>query len=115
MQSSAMEQPTHYQVLKVAENAPQAVIASAHHALSQAIHRQWRAGADEDAAVAAVAMLESAYDVLSDPERRAAYDEMLREQRAQTQGGEAKSRVKAGPPPLPIHATAPLVEAAPAE
>jgi curved DNA-binding protein CbpA len=79
---------THYDNLKVARDAPVEVIRAAYKSLSQKHHPDRNAG-DPNAAHK-MAIINAAYQVLSDPERRKAHDEWIR-------------KVEAGPavPPPP--------------
>lgn len=74
---------THYQNLKVAENAPPEVIKAAWRVLSQQFHPDLNPG-DADA-VRKMQIINEAYEVLSDPERRARHDEAIRKARAQSE------------------------------
>lgn len=74
---------THYQNLKVAGNAPPEVIKAAWRALSQQFHPDLNPG-DADA-VRKMQIINEAYEVLSDPERRARHDEAIRKARAQSE------------------------------
>jgi hypothetical protein len=71
---------THYQNLKVAEDAPPEVIKAAWRALSQQYHPD-KNGGDPDAA-RIMQILNEAYEVLIDPVRRARHDEAINRRRA---------------------------------
>jgi hypothetical protein len=60
----------YYRILLVSPEAPAAIIHASYRTLLQRLSAQPAAGADPSSA----ALLAEAYDVLSDPERRAAYD-----------------------------------------
>jgi curved DNA-binding protein CbpA len=66
---------THYDTLEVSSKASPDVVRAAYRSLIQRFHPDRRPG-DADAARRAAAITE-AYEVLSDPARRAAYDETL--------------------------------------
>ena len=70
---------THYDTLKVSLDAPIEVIRAAYRALSQKHHPDRRP--DDPAAAAAMGLLNQAYEILSDPERRRAYDASILEVR----------------------------------
>lgn len=67
----------HYDVLEVSPRASAEVIRAAYRSLMQRYHPDRHA--DAAAATARAAEIALAYDVLSDPERRRAYDETLRQ------------------------------------
>jgi len=69
-------QQTHYDTLKVSRDAPIEVIRAAYRALSQKYHPD-RNPADS-AAADTMGLLNNAYEVLSDPERRHAHDAWIR-------------------------------------
>ncbi len=66
---------THYDNLKVARRAPQEVIRAAYKALSQKYHPDKNPGDAKAAHV--MAMLNSAYGILADPQRRREHDEWI--------------------------------------
>lgn len=66
------ETRTHYDVLGVSHDAPEAVIKAAHRALARNLHPDREGGSDE-----AFAEVNAAADVLLDPTARAAYDAEL--------------------------------------
>ncbi|MBO2974554.1 J domain-containing protein [Burkholderia pseudomallei] len=70
-----MKNTTHYDVLRVTRDAPPEVIRAAYKALSQTWHPDRNPSPDASAAMQA---LNAAYAVLSDPARRADYDQALR-------------------------------------
>lgn len=72
---------THYNNLKVAENALDEVIRAAYRALSQTYHPDKNPGNPD--AVRVMQILNDAYMVLSNPDNRQRYDRVLAEARAQ--------------------------------
>ncbi|MYM21397.1 DnaJ domain-containing protein [Duganella sp. FT135W] len=66
---------THYDNLKVARMAPQEVIRAAYKALSQKYHPDKNPGDEKAARI--MAILNSAYETLSDPQRRKEHDEWI--------------------------------------
>lgn len=75
-----MRPPTHYDTLEISTQASPEVVRAAYRSLIQRFHPDRRPG---DAQVAArAAAITSAYEVLSDPQRRAAYDQALAAERA---------------------------------
>jgi len=66
---------THYDNLKVARLAPQEVIRAAYKALSQKYHPDKNPGDEKAARI--MAILNSAYSILSDPVRRKEHDEWI--------------------------------------
>ncbi|RJG09338.1 J domain-containing protein [Massilia cavernae] len=66
---------THYDNLKVARGAPQEVIRAAYKALSQKYHPDKNPGDEKAARI--MAIVNSAYNILSDPVRRAEHDEWI--------------------------------------
>lgn len=73
---------THYQTLKVAEDAPPEVIKAAYRALSQQHHPDSNPDGQQEEALRAMQAINTAYEALIDPEGRAAYDESLRQELA---------------------------------
>jgi len=82
-------QRTHYDSLKIARDAPAEVVRAAYRALSLKYHPD-RHAADPEA-TEMMALLNSAYDVLSDPEKRREYDEWVKfvESRPAREGSDA--------------------------
>lgn len=74
---------THYDNLKVAENAPIEVIRAAYRALCQKMHPDKNPGNADAHRI--MQILNDAYTVLSDPASRAAYDDRLRAARQREQ------------------------------
>ena len=70
-----MNGTTHYDVLRVTRDAPPEVIRAAYKALSQKWHPDRNPSAE---AGAVMQTINAAYAVLSDPSRRADYDQSLR-------------------------------------
>ncbi|HWW71705.1 MAG TPA: J domain-containing protein, partial [Duganella sp.] len=66
---------THYDNLKVSRMAPQEVIRAAYKALSQKYHPDKNPGDEKAARI--MAILNSAYDTLSDTQRRREHDEWI--------------------------------------
>ena len=66
---------THYDNLKVARQAPQEVIRAAYKVLSQKYHPDKNPGDDKAARI--MAIINSAYGILSDPVRRREHDEWI--------------------------------------
>jgi curved DNA-binding protein CbpA len=80
---------THYQNLKVPENASQRDIRTAFRRLCHQYHPDKAPGNTE--AVRIMQIINDAYEVLSDPARRAEYDQRLRILRMMPGGGEQRS------------------------
>jgi curved DNA-binding protein CbpA len=93
-----------YRILHVQPEAPPEVIKAAWRALMSTLRAHPDLGGDTDTA----ARLNAAYEVLSDPVRRAAYDRSLkRTPRGPSAGpGQAPSRPSASPPAPPPRASA---------
>jgi nitrous oxidase accessory protein NosD len=70
-----MERGTHYEILEVSESASLEVLRAAHRALVKRYHPDVGEEADPER----MKLINEAWAVLSDPERRAAYDASLRE------------------------------------
>src|SRR4051812_2002448 len=66
---------THYDNLKVARHAPQEVIRAAYKALSQKYHPDKNPGDEKAARI--MAIVNTAYNALSDPVRRREHDEWI--------------------------------------
>lgn len=69
---------THYDVLKVTRDAPPEVIRGAYKHLSQKYHPDRNPGDAEAARI--MTLLNTAYDVLSDPDKRKEHDDWIRRQ-----------------------------------
>lgn len=74
---------THYDNLKVARSAPPEVIRAAYKALSQRFHPDRNPGITEAARI--MAIINTSYDVLSDPEKRRQHDQWIMEMEAADQ------------------------------
>lgn len=74
----------YYEILEVARNASPAVIRAAYKTLMQRCHPDKRRNSDADQEQ--VLLIRRAYDVLSDPDRRRAYDELLAAETRSKQG-----------------------------
>ncbi len=85
---------THYDNLKVAENAPDEVIKAAYRALCQKYHPDKNSGDAEAHRI--MQIINAAYAVLSDTAQRSRYDESLRVRRQR----EATDARKSAPPPV---------------
>src|SRR3954453_8267951 len=70
-----MERRTHYEILEISESASLEVVRAAHRALVKRYHPD----VGEDADPERMKLINEAWEVLSDPERRAAYDATLHE------------------------------------
>jgi hypothetical protein len=86
---------THYDNLKIAENAPDEVVRAAYRALSQRFHPDKNPG--DANAERVMQIINDAYAVLSDPVRRRQYDESVARARA---AEIAAQRSTAVPPPI---------------
>lgn len=80
---------THYDNLRVARNAPLEVIRAAYKTLSQKYHPDRNPGDPEAARI--MAILNASYDVLSNPEKRAAHDRWLAQQELFATQAESRS------------------------
>ena len=80
----------HYATLNIAMDAPEAVVRAAYRVLAARYHPD-RGGSGS---AARMQQVNAAYDVLSDPRRRAAHDAALRRQRCRRSGD--------GPVPQPV-------------
>ena len=85
---------THYDNLKVARNAPPEVIRAAYKTLSQKHHPD-RNGNSENA-IRIIQIINSAYEVLSDPEKRREHDEWI--VRAESESIRVTEKKNANPP-----------------
>lgn len=74
---------THYDNLKVARNAPPEVIRAAYKTLSQKYHPD-RNGNNENA-IRIIQMINTAYEVLSDPAKRREHDEWIAREEAEAE------------------------------
>ena len=73
-----MAQPTLYQILSVKPQAREEEIRKAYHVLARQYHPDYNPG--DSAAEGAFKAITRAYEVLSDPDRRARYDRALEEE-----------------------------------
>ncbi|MGF6265036.1 curved DNA-binding protein CbpA/uncharacterized protein [Paraburkholderia youngii] len=87
---------THYDNLKVARNAPHAVIKAAYKALSQRYHPDKN---DHPDATRIMKILNDAWAVLGDADARAAYDRQLAAEEARAQSTTQEPQQQADPPP----------------
>lgn len=69
---------THYDNLKVARNAPQEVIRAAYKSLSQKYHPDRNPGNPDASRI--MSLINTSYEVLSDPVKRKQHDEWIRQQ-----------------------------------
>ncbi|EKZ95844.1 hypothetical protein D769_28147, partial [Cupriavidus sp. HMR-1] len=96
---------THYDNLKVSRDAPAEVIRAAYKSLSQKYHPDRHA--DSEQANRIMRLLNAAYDVLSDPAKRAEHDqwiasqEKLEAERRQRQAQQAAAARAAAQAPRP--------------
>jgi DnaJ-class molecular chaperone len=86
---------THYDNLKVARNAPAEVIRAAYKTLSQKYHPDRNPGPD---AVRVIQIINSAYEVLSDPVKRQEHDDWIAREEAQEKKGTISSPTSAKQP-----------------
>lgn len=82
---------THYDNLKVARNAPPEVIRAAYKTLSQKYHPDRNSNSRE--AIRITQIINSAYEVLSDPVKRQEHDEWIAREEAQTERGATASNI----------------------
>src|SRR5690242_10373040 len=75
---------THYDNLKVARNAPPEVIRAAYKTLSQKYHPDRNPGSAD--AIRIIQIINSAYEVLSDPVKRQEHDEWIARNESRNQG-----------------------------
>jgi hypothetical protein len=78
---------THYDNLKVTRNAPDSVIRAAYKALMQQYHPDKYDGAEEQA-LRITKIINDAYEILIEPERRAEHDKWIDEQEAKNNNAE---------------------------
>ena len=89
----------HYATLNIAMDAPDAVVRAAYRVLAARYHPDRREGGN----AARMQQVNAAYDVLSDPRRRAEHDAALRLQRCRRAGDGASSATDVGTPMRPVH------------
>lgn len=85
---------THYDNLKVARNAPAEVIRAAYKTLSQKYHPDRNPGPD---AVRVIQIINSAYEVLSDPVKRQEHDEWIAREEAMEKKGSSNAQASIKP------------------
>lgn len=90
---------THYDNLKVARNAPPEVIRAAYKILSQKYHPD-RNGNSENA-IRIIQIINTAYEVLSDPTKRREHDEWIARTEAESELGQGMQ----GPDFSEVHAS----------
>ena len=90
---------THYDNLKVARDAPDFVIRAAYKTLSQRYHPDKHPG--DERAGRVMALINSSYEVLSDPERRAAHDAWIAREEAKL--ARERAQKPQGGAPIPPH------------
>lgn len=106
MQDRSTRRPyTHYDILSVAADAPPEVVKAAYRALSQKFHPDLNPG--NPSAARAMAIINASYEVLSDPEKRRAYDFWLSHQQVPAPGparppSSPRSRSVPSPMPQPV-------------
>lgn len=88
---------THYDNLKVARDAPAEVIRAAYKTLSQRFHPDRNPGNPK--AARAMAIINSSYDVLSDPGRRRSHDLWILEQEQDSDDSVRDQRLASQSPP----------------
>jgi hypothetical protein len=86
---------THYDNLKIARNAPPEVVRAAYKTLSQKFHPD--RNSDKEGATRTFQIINSAYEVLSDPVKRKAHDEWIVATEAKNHSAEN------GPDPATMH------------
>ena len=89
---------THYDNLKVARNAPIEVIRAAYRSLSQKYHPDRNPNDPESTRI--MTLINTSYEVLSDPQKRAEHDDWIRRQEGQGQAAEARSQQKPSEPEI---------------
>ena len=99
---------THYDNLKVSRDAPDFVIRAAYKTLTQKYHPDKHPG--DERATRVMALINTSYEVLSDPERRAEHDAWIAREEAKHQ---QQSRPQSPPIP-PAWQSPPPVPPAPA-
>lgn len=99
---------THYDNLKVARGAPQEVVRAAYKALSQKYHPDKNQGDEKAARI--MAIVNTAYNILSDPTRRKEHDEWIAAEEWEVEWLESSSAEEPARPrgenwetPPPVH------------
>ena len=83
---------THYDNLKVARNAPQEVIRAAYKSLSQKYHPDRNPGNPD--ATRIMSLINTSYEVLSDPVKRKQHDDWIRQQEGAVPASKTEARAK---------------------
>lgn len=86
---------THYDNLKVARNAPPEIIRAAYKTLSQKYHPDRNPGSAE--ATRIMAIINAAYDTLSDPYKRQEHDQWITQQEMMAKQAESGQASRASP------------------
>ncbi len=81
---------SHYENLKVSRDAPIEVIRAAYKSLSQKYHPDRNVGNDDAARI--MALINVAYETLSDPEERQKHDEWIRSEERELNGSTSRTR-----------------------
>lgn len=89
---------THYDNLKVARNAPPEVIRAAYKTLSQKYHPDRNPGNQD--AIRIIQIINSAYEVLSDPAKRKEHDDWILQAEANMERGRPFGEVRFTPDPV---------------
>lgn len=79
---------TYYDNLKVARNAPEAVIRAAYKALMQKYHPDKFEGSSEEA-LRIAKIIKASFDILIDPAKRAEHDKWIKSEEAKSEGDKA--------------------------
>lgn len=96
---------THYDNLKAAGNAPPEVIRAAYRTLSQKYHPDVNTNKQEAHRI--MGILNAAYEILSDPEKRKEYDERIAKIEAEREN-QIKTNVNSTSPPPPRSPSPPV-------
>lgn len=99
---------THYDNLKVTRNAPQEIIRAAYKTLSQKFHPDRNPGNADAARI--MSIINASHEVLSDPDKRRAYDQWLAQQELMASQA---TTVNGQPSPPPRPATRPTPASSP--
>jgi curved DNA-binding protein CbpA len=91
---------THYEALSVSRSADAEAIRAAWRAHAKQLHPDLSEGGGSESSEAFL-RLQDAYDVLRDPERRAAYDATLDREKATARAAPRRRRNGSGRPPQP--------------
>lgn len=101
---------THYDNLKVARNAPPEIIRAAYKTLSQKYHPDRNPGSAE--ATRIMAIINAAYDTLSDPYKRQEHDQWIAQQEMMAKQAERRQAARAMPMAQPAQAVPPWYSSA---